>query len=42
MSSKTAESMVWHHEANNKDGMMRHPRDSEAKEKFDETFPDFA
>ena len=42
MSSKTAESMVWHANENNKDGLMRHPRDSEAWKEFDLAHPEFA
>ncbi|XP_024642214.1 uncharacterized protein [Medicago truncatula] len=34
-SSKTAEDMRWHAVDNNNDGMMRHPRDSEAWKQFD-------
>lgn len=42
MSSKTAENMMWHATENNNDGMMRHPRDSDAWKFFDLTHPDFA
>ena len=42
MSSKTAKTMVWHANENSDDGLMRHPRDSAAWKKFDETHTDFA
>ena len=42
MCSKTAESMKWHSLQNNKDGLMRHPRDSESWKTFDLMHPDFA
>ncbi|XP_052198329.1 uncharacterized protein LOC127805620 [Diospyros lotus] len=42
MSSKTAEHMRWHSVDSNKDGLMRHPRDSEAWKRFDETHIEFA
>ncbi|XP_052181001.1 uncharacterized protein LOC127794134 [Diospyros lotus] len=42
MSSKTAEHMRWHSVDGNKDGLMRHPRDSEAWKRFDETHLEFA
>ncbi|XP_052203050.1 uncharacterized protein LOC127808514 [Diospyros lotus] len=42
MSSKTAEHMRWHSVDSNKDGLMRHPRDSEAWKRFDETHLEFA
>ena len=37
LSSKTAEDMRWHATDTNNDGMLRHPRDSEAWKKFDLT-----
>ncbi|CAL5185129.1 unnamed protein product [Lathyrus oleraceus] len=42
MCSKTADSMKWHALEANKDGMMRHPRDSEAWKTFDLRHPEFA
>ncbi|XP_058787440.1 uncharacterized protein LOC131661819 isoform X1 [Vicia villosa] len=42
MCSKTAESMRWHALEANQDGMMRHPRDSEAWKTFDLLHPEFA
>ena len=42
MCSKTAESMSWHKLEGNRDGLMRHPKDSEAWKKFDLTHPEFA
>ncbi|XP_052176642.1 uncharacterized protein LOC127790947 [Diospyros lotus] len=42
MSSKTAEHMRWHSVDSNKDGLIRHPRDSEAWKRFDETHLEFA
>ena len=41
-SSKTAEQMRWHVEEDNKDGQLRHPRDSEAWKSFDLSHPTFA
>ncbi|XP_050876050.1 uncharacterized protein LOC127079715 [Lathyrus oleraceus] len=42
MCSKTAESMKWHTLEANKDGMMRHPRDSETWKTYDLRHPEFA
>ncbi|XP_061343726.1 uncharacterized protein LOC133289743 [Gastrolobium bilobum] len=42
LSSKTANDMRWHAMDNNNDGMMRHPRDSEAWKKFDSINTSFA
>jgi len=42
LSSKTAEDMRWHATGSNKDGMMRHPRDSESWKAFDATNTWFA
>jgi hypothetical protein len=42
LSSKTSEDMRWHALSSNNDGMMRHPRDSEAWKRFDLTHPWFA
>nr|GLL42447.1 uncharacterized protein LOC109190361 [Ipomoea trifida] len=42
MSSKTAEYMRWHAMASNKDGLMRHPRDSESWKQFNEVHAEFA
>ncbi|KAK2397248.1 hypothetical protein QL285_058843 [Trifolium repens] len=39
LSSKTSEDMRWHALSSNNDGMMRHPRDSEAWKRFDLTHP---
>ncbi|KAK0583399.1 hypothetical protein LWI29_036516 [Acer saccharum] len=41
MSSKTAASMRWHFENRVKDGLLRHPADSEAWKKFDEKHETF-
>ena len=42
MSSKISNSMVWHIENNDPNGLMRHPRDSKAWKNFDLKYPDFA
>ncbi|KAI3835379.1 hypothetical protein MKW98_020495 [Papaver atlanticum] len=42
MCSKTAANMRWHHEVRTRDGVLRHPADSEAWKKFDEMNPTFA
>ncbi|XP_070010162.1 uncharacterized protein [Nicotiana sylvestris] len=42
MSSETSKTMRWHHEERNKDGVLRHPADSEAWKKFDSKYPEFA
>lgn len=42
MGSKTAESMSWHALDGNQDGLMRHPKDSEAWKTFDLLHPEFA
>ncbi|XP_060169988.1 uncharacterized protein LOC132600681 [Lycium barbarum] len=42
MCSKTAESMRWHSVGGNQDGVMRHPRDSQAWKTFDLLHPEFA
>ncbi|XXG62527.1 hypothetical protein AAC387_Pa05g0867 [Persea americana] len=41
MSSKTAEHMRWHAEGCTKDGVLRHPADSEAWEALDKVYPSF-
>jgi len=41
MCSKTANSMTWHAFGNNQEGLMRHPRDSEAWKTFDLLHPEF-
>jgi len=41
MSSKMIESMRWHASKDNKDGLMRHPRDSKAWKSFDLLHPEF-
>ncbi|XP_016683822.1 uncharacterized protein [Gossypium hirsutum] len=42
MSSKTTESMTWHHDGLTDDGLLRHPTDSLAWKSFDSKFPSFA
>ncbi|KAG8493197.1 hypothetical protein CXB51_010617 [Gossypium anomalum] len=42
ISSKTAESMRWHHDQRTDDGLLRHPADSLAWKSFDSKFPSFA
>ncbi|GMJ12295.1 hypothetical protein HRI_004898700 [Hibiscus trionum] len=42
MSSKTAESMRWHHDGRTNDGFLRHPADSLAWKSFDQKFLNFA
>lgn len=42
MSSETSKLMRWHHEERNKDGVLRHPVDSEAWKSFDNKYPEFA
>ncbi|KAH1131117.1 hypothetical protein J1N35_002495 [Gossypium stocksii] len=42
MSSKTAESMTWHHGQRTDDGLLRHPTDSLAQKSFDNKFLSFA
>ncbi|XP_070010201.1 uncharacterized protein [Nicotiana sylvestris] len=42
MSSETSKAMLWHHEEHNKDGVLRHPADSEAWKNFDSKYPEFA
>lgn len=42
MSSKTAGLMRWHAEGRNKDGVLRHPADTEAWATLDNRYPDFA
>ncbi|XP_019256426.1 PREDICTED: uncharacterized protein LOC109234832 [Nicotiana attenuata] len=42
MSSETSKAMRWHHEERNKDGVLRHPADSEALKIFDSKYPEFA
>jgi len=42
MSSKTAKSMRWHANSENKDGLLRHLRDGKAWKIFNEQFPEFA
>ncbi|KAG8493023.1 hypothetical protein CXB51_010409 [Gossypium anomalum] len=42
MSSKTVESMRWHHDQRTDDGLLRHLTDSLAWKSFDSKFPSFA
>ncbi|KAK8559250.1 hypothetical protein V6N12_042531 [Hibiscus sabdariffa] len=42
MSSKTAESMRWHHDGRTDDGLLRHPADCLAWKSFDQKYPSFA
>ncbi|KAL4281757.1 hypothetical protein GQ457_03G020570 [Hibiscus cannabinus] len=42
MSSKTAESMRWHHDGRTDDGLLRHPADCLAWKSFDQKYPGFA
>ncbi|XP_019257779.1 PREDICTED: uncharacterized protein LOC109235996 [Nicotiana attenuata] len=42
MSSETSKAMRWHHEERNKDGVLRHPADSEGWKNFDNKYPEFA
>ncbi|GLT65094.1 hypothetical protein SLA2020_375460 [Shorea laevis] len=42
MSSKTSSLLRWHHDNRSKDGLMRHPVDSQAWKAFDERYKDFA
>ena len=42
MSSKIAEHMQWHASGSTNDGILRHPRDSEAWKNFDLMNPQFA
>ncbi|XP_060202613.1 uncharacterized protein LOC132631031 [Lycium barbarum] len=42
MSSKTSKLMRWHHEERNKDGVLRHPADSEAWKTLDNRYSEFA
>ena len=42
MSSKTSDSMRWHHDERTNDGLLRHPKDSLAWKTFDKNFPCFA
>ncbi|KAK3218820.1 hypothetical protein Dsin_012790 [Dipteronia sinensis] len=41
MSNKTASFLQWHERDHVKDGLLRHPADSEAWKKFDNRYPDF-
>ena len=41
-SSKIAEDMIWHDRHRMKDGVLRHPADGKAWEKFDQQYSDFA
>ena len=41
MCSKTVDSMTWHASEKTQDGLMRHPRDSEAWKTFDLLHPEF-
>lgn len=41
MSPHTAELMAWHSEQRVKDGVLRHPADSPAWAKLDNTYPNF-
>lgn len=42
MCSKIAEHMRWHAEDDNKDGILRRPRDGEAWKRLDTNYPEFA
>ncbi|XP_060183175.1 uncharacterized protein LOC132613145 [Lycium barbarum] len=42
MSSETSKAMRWHHEERSKDGVLRHPADSEAWKSLDNKYPEFA
>ncbi|RYR05088.1 uncharacterized protein LOC107647466 [Arachis ipaensis] len=42
MCSKTSSDMLWHKEADNNDGYLRHPRDAEAWKDFDAKYPFFS
>jgi len=42
MSVHTAPHMRWHVEGHPKDGMLRHPTDSEAWKSFDLLYPEFS
>ncbi|XP_029126234.1 uncharacterized protein LOC114915544 [Cajanus cajan] len=42
LSSKSAKDMIWHAVDSNNDGMLRHPRDSEAWKHFNLTHKEFA
>ncbi|XP_015947468.1 uncharacterized protein LOC107472453 [Arachis duranensis] len=42
MCSKTSSDMLWHKEAANNDGYLRHPRDAEAWKDFDAKYPFFS
>ncbi|XP_015968907.1 uncharacterized protein LOC107492397 [Arachis duranensis] len=42
MCSKTSSDMLWHKEADNNDGYLRHPRDAEAWKDFDVKYPFFS
>ncbi|XP_016203600.1 uncharacterized protein LOC107644277 [Arachis ipaensis] len=42
MCSKTSSDMLWHKEADNNDGYLRHPRDAEAWKDFDAKYPSFS
>ncbi|WMV09020.1 hypothetical protein MTR67_002405 [Solanum verrucosum] len=42
MSSEVSKAMRWHHEEHNKDGLLRHPADSEAWKSFDCRYLEFA
>ncbi|XP_057756273.1 uncharacterized protein LOC130975498 [Arachis stenosperma] len=42
MCSKTSSDMLWHKQASNNDGFLRHPRDAEAWKKFDAKYTNFS
>ncbi|XP_016206958.1 uncharacterized protein LOC107647394 [Arachis ipaensis] len=42
MCSKTSSDMLWHSQASNNDGFLRHPRDAEAWKKFDAKYTNFS
>ncbi|XP_020088912.1 uncharacterized protein LOC109710609 [Ananas comosus] len=42
MSSRTSDFMTWHEKGRIKDGVLRHPADSEAWKNFDSRYPKFA
>ncbi|XP_019227915.1 PREDICTED: uncharacterized protein LOC109209161 [Nicotiana attenuata] len=42
MSSEISKEMRWHHDERTKDGVLRHPADSEAWKNFDSKYPEFA
>ena len=42
MSTKTTEHMTWHRKYRQEPGVMSHPSDGEAREKFDQCHPNIA